>query len=337
MPAAELGEPGIYIAGVDAIAHRVLTSYATELGGSDGKPGAVAQVLGPRTAQVSKHTHSQAWAIAADEHGAGLGPELCTPSFLESEYATIVLPNLVTTREEYLKARRTGRGVSLNRARRNAVWDVIEAYRAAAAADGTTDFEEKSAIAAQVLRNINGRGLADHVLVDEAQDLSPSRLMLLRALAAPGKDDLFIAEDSHQRIYGQPIVLGRYSINIVGRARRLTLNYRTTEQNLRYALGILSGAEYTDLVDEPESTDATGRPGAARSRAPSRRVHSPTNTTSSHTPSVSGSMRRWPPNRSVCWYPPARKANHYHAPSATAGSRSPSSTGTPQDRQGPPR
>ncbi len=180
MPAAELGEPGIYIAGVDAIAHRVLTSYATELGGSDGKPGAVAQVLGPRTAQVSKHTHSQAWAIAADEHGAGLGPELCTPSFLESEYATIVLPNLVTTREEYLKARRTGRGVSLNRARRNAVWDVIEAYRAAAAADGTTDFEEKSAIAAQVLRNINGRGLADHVLVDEAQDLSPSRLMLLR-------------------------------------------------------------------------------------------------------------------------------------------------------------
>ncbi|MFD0449596.1 UvrD-helicase domain-containing protein [Rhodococcus aetherivorans] len=271
--AAELGEPGIYIAGVDAIAHRVLTSFAIELGGADGNPGAVAQVLGPRTAQVSRHTHAQAWAMAAEEHGAGLGPDLCTPSFLEAEYATIVLPNRVTTREEYLKARRTGRGVSLNRARRNAVWDVIEAYRAAAAADGTTDFEEKSAIAAQVLHNINGKRLADHVLVDEAQDLSPSRLMLLRALAPSGKDDLFIAEDSHQRIYGQPIVLGRYGINIVGRARRLTLNYRTTEQNLRYALGILSGAEYSDLDDEPESTEAyrsarrgpKPRPIAARS------------------------------------------------------------------------
>ncbi|NKZ71785.1 UvrD-helicase domain-containing protein [Rhodococcus hoagii] len=120
---------------------------------------------------------------------------------------------------------------------------MIEAYRAAAAADGTLDFEEKSAVAAQALRNLAGEGLADHVLVDEAQDLSPSRLMFLRALAAPGKNDLFIAEDSHQRIYGQPIVLGRYGINIVGRSRRLTLNYRTTEQNLRYALGILSGAE----------------------------------------------------------------------------------------------
>lgn len=254
--AGELGEPGVYIAGVDAIAHRVLAAFGAELGGAGGNPGAVAEVLGPRTSQVNRPTNAQAWTIAADEHGADLPPELRTPSFLEAEYATIVLPNLVTDKQEYLKVRRAGRGVSLNRSRRNGVWEVIEAYRAGAAADGTTDFEEKAAIAAQVMRNVNGKGLADHVIVDEAQDLSPSRLMLLRALAAPGKDDLFIAEDSHQRIYGQPVVLGRYGINIVGRARRLTLNYRTTEQNLRYALRILSGAEYTDLDDEPESTDA---------------------------------------------------------------------------------
>lgn len=254
--AGGLGEPGVYIAGVDAIAHRVLAAFGSELGGAGGNPGAVAEVLGPRTAQVNRPTNAQAWTIAADEHGTDLPPELRTPSFLEAEYATIVLPNLVTDKQEYLKVRRAGRGVSLNRSRRNAVWEVIEAYRAGAAADGTTDFEEKAAIAAQVMRSVNGKALADHVIVDEAQDLSPSRLMLLRALAAPGKNDLFIAEDSHQRIYGQPIVLGRYGINIVGRARRLTLNYRTTEQNLRYALRILSGSAYTDLDDEPESTDA---------------------------------------------------------------------------------
>lgn len=68
----------------------------------------------------------------------------------------------------------------------------------------TLDFEEKAAVAAQVLSNHAGEGLADHVLVDEAQDLSPSRFKLLRALAAPGKNDLFIAKDSHQRIYGRP-------------------------------------------------------------------------------------------------------------------------------------
>ena len=254
--ATDLGAPGIYIAGVDSIATRVLGTFADLLGDSDSGPGPVTQVLGSRSVQVNKRSHKQTWTNAVDGHGGELGSELRAPAFFEAEYATVVLPNLVTTREEFLKVRRTGRGVSLNRARRNAVWDVIEAYRAAAAADGALDFEEKAAVAAQVLCDQVVGGLADHVLVDEAQDLSPSRFKLLRALVAPGKNDLFIAEDSHQRIYGQPIVLGRYGIGIVGRSRRLTLNYRTTEQNLRYALGILSGAEYTDLDDEQESTDA---------------------------------------------------------------------------------
>ena len=67
-----------------------------------------------------------------------------------------------------------------------------------------------------------GQHVADHVLVDEGQDLTPSRWQLLRALAGPQKrpDDLFIAEDSHQRIYGQKVVLSRYGIEIVGLASR---------------------------------------------------------------------------------------------------------------------
>lgn len=78
---------------------------------------------------------------------------------------------------------------------------------------------------------------------------------MLRAAAGEGPDDLFVAEDSHQRIYGPPTVLGRYGIKIVGRSQRLTLNYRTTRQNLRYALTILEGGDYTDLEDEQESAD----------------------------------------------------------------------------------
>ena len=143
--------------------------------------------------------------------------------------------------------------MALNRNRRLAVWDVIASYRAAAAAAGTTDFDEKASIAAAAVT----KPPADHVLVDEAQDLSPCRLMLMRALVAEGPDDLFLAEDAHQRIYGQKITLGRYGIRIVGRARRLTLNYRTTQQNLLYALGILAGEQYTDM-DEEAAVASTG-------------------------------------------------------------------------------
>ncbi|OBG06228.1 UvrD-helicase domain-containing protein [Mycolicibacter sinensis] len=265
--ASDLGESGIYVAGVDAIAHRILATAPQTLAGTDGQPGAVSQVLGARTAQVLKLTGSQAWATAADAHAGELPENLCSAAFLEAEYATVVLPNHITTREEYLKARRTGRGVALNRSRRNAVWNIIETYRAGAAAEGATDFDEKAAIAASVL-NGGGERPADHVLVDEGQDLSPCRLQLVRALAEHGPNDLFLAEDSHQRIYGQRIVLSRYGIDIVGRSRRLTLNYRTTQQNLHYALGILSGEQFTDL-DEQEDTTAGYR---SSRRGPSPKV-----------------------------------------------------------------
>nr|WP_090276605.1 3'-5' exonuclease [Mycolicibacterium komanii]CRL70036.1 UvrD/REP helicase [Mycolicibacterium komanii] len=250
--ASDLGKPGIYVAGVDSIARRIL-ALSTTLGGGNGEPGPVARVLGPRTAEVLKVTQGHAWKAAADQHAGELPDALRAPSFLEAEYSTVVLPNRITTRDEYLKVRRPGRGVALNRARRNALWDIIETYRAGAAAEGSTDFDEKALIAAQVLDG-NGARPADHVLVDEAQDLSPSRLLLVRSLVAPGPNDLFLAEDSHQRIYGQRITLSRYGIHIVGRSRRLTLNYRTTQENLRYALNILSGEEYTNLAEEAETS-----------------------------------------------------------------------------------
>lgn len=256
--AGDLGEPGVYVAGVDAIARRILAvASAADLS------AAVTQVLGVRTPQVLSATPDNAWENAAEQHSAELPPQLRASAFLEAEYATVVLPNHVTSREEYLKVRRPGRGVALNRVRRLAVWDIIASYRAAASAAGSTDFYEKAAIAAATVTTPP----ADHVLVDEAQDLGPCRLKLLRALAAEGPDDLFLAEDAHQRIYGPKITLGRYGIQIRGRARRLTLNYRTTQQNLLYALGILSGEDYTDM-DEEAVVASTGSRSARRGPVP---------------------------------------------------------------------
>jgi hypothetical protein len=62
------------------------------------------------------------------------------------------------------------------------------------------------------------------------------------------------AEDSHQRIYGTRAVLGRYGVAIVGRSQRLTLNYRTTAQNLQYAMTFLEGGDYVDLEGDDDAT-----------------------------------------------------------------------------------
>jgi superfamily I DNA/RNA helicase len=198
-------------------------------------------------------TDRNAWRDAIASDGAGLASELKSSAFFQSEYELVVLPNRVRTFEEYAKVRRPGRRVPLDRNARAAVWSVINSYRLNAGIQGSADFAEAAAIAAEVL-NESGTRPADHVLADEGQDLSPTHWQFLRALAAEGPDDLFIAEDSHQRVYGHRVVLGRLGIKIVGRSQRLRLNYRTTAQNLRYAVSVLTGTEFIDLEEGAEDT-----------------------------------------------------------------------------------
>lgn len=61
-------------------------------------------------------------------------------------------------------------------------------------------------------------------------------------------------------------MLSRYGIATVGRPRRLRLNYRTTEEDLRYALGVLEGAESIDSAEAHESE--TGYRSARRGPVP---------------------------------------------------------------------
>ena len=251
--AAGLAEPGVSVYGIDALASAVLRRAGTEIA-ADAEA-----ILGTATAQVNGRTQSTTWRDAVDAVGEELPTPLRSIQFLTAEYAQIVLPNRITSREAYYKVRRPGRGVALDRAKRAAVWDVIEAYRAQARIAGSVDFAEAATIAGAHLRRVastQGVFVADHVLVDEGQDLGPAHWQLMRALVGEHADDLFIAEDSHQRIYGQRIVLSQFGIRIVGRSQRLTLNYRTTAQNLAYAINVLRGGKYVDLEDAAESSAA---------------------------------------------------------------------------------
>lgn len=262
--ARTLGEPGIFVTGVDAAANAVVSSAAPE-----AVSAAVERVLSlDGNRDVGRRTDEQAaWKEAIEAAGERLPSELRSPIFFAGEYASVVLPGRITTRDDYLRARRAGRGVALGRAQRAAVWDVVAAYRAAGAVEGSLDFGEIAAVAAEIGPAAPGH-LADHVLVDEGQDLTPTQWQFLRSLVAEGPDDLFIAEDSQQRIYGQRVVLGRHGIRIVGRSRRLSLNYRTTEQVLRFASGVLAGTQHADL--DGEVTDGTGYRSARSGPSPKR-------------------------------------------------------------------
>jgi len=168
-------------------------------------------------------------------------------AFYFDEWDHVVQCNDVTSRDSYLTVRRVGRGTPLSRKQRSAVWLVFELYREflddrhqsewADLIRETRLFIEKQALTLPY----------QAVLADEVQDFTRGELKLLRAIAPTGKDTMFVVGDGHQRIYGTPVTLGSCGIEIRGRARRLKLNYRTTEQIGGQAIAILKDLEIDDL------------------------------------------------------------------------------------------
>ena len=245
----KLSEPGVMVSGLDRVARMILQHAGAKI-------SPIAQeVIGQPRGRVLTYPRENVWQEVLTLMGNELPEGLRSADFLESEYELIVLPQRVTTLKQYLRVRRPGRGVALDRSKRAAVWKAMERYRDRSADLGVTSFDEQLALAAAWLDQEAALGTPRpfrHVLVDEAQDLTPAHLQLLRALVEPGPDDLFLAEDSHQRIYGKKITLSHYGIQVRGRSRRLTRNYRTTRQNLDVAFGILDPGTYEDMEGQAE-------------------------------------------------------------------------------------
>lgn len=261
--ADELGDPGLLIRGVDQLA------AAVRARASRGFGDAAAAVFGLNPGQVRTITENGAgWKAAVQAANTGGLGGLGSEGFLSAEYINVVLPARVWSADEYFEIRRPGRRVALDRARRKSLWAVIEEYRDSARSAASLSYAEVAEVAAAWLDLEGERSNArvDHVLVDEGQDLSPSQWNMLRALARPGTNDLFIAEDTHQRIYGSHVVLAHCGIAIVGRSRRLTLNYRTTAENLSFAVRALEDAVFLD--GEGDAADVQGYRSARHGPVP---------------------------------------------------------------------
>lgn len=254
--AKKLGEPGILVAGVDQLILETLTPSFSAFQRGTGPAGrALDLVLGVPQANIKGLTKNyRAWTQALEDV-PDLPDHLRSVAFMQAEYALVILPRKIADFRAYARADRRGRKIPLTRRTRRLVWEVVEHYRAAARVNGTIDYAERAMLAAVLLDEKVREGIerpADHVLVDESQDLNPPQLHFLRSLVREGKNDLFLAEDAHQRIYAYPVTLSHHGIQITGRSRRLRLNYRTTAQNLTYALNLLTGGDLDteDLVFE---------------------------------------------------------------------------------------
>ena len=179
------------------------------------------------------------------------GGEDLMPTFYQDEWLKVVQVNEAYSKEAYVKAPRTGRGVRLDRKKRLAVWEVFEEYQNIMDEKQYRDSESAMYEARLILEKKYPEGMYESIIVDEGQDLSPSAYRLLRALAGEQHDnDLFIVGDAHQRIYRNKACLSKCGVNIKGRSSYLRINYRTTEEIRKYAFALLSGVDFDDLDED---------------------------------------------------------------------------------------
>lgn len=168
-------------------------------------------------------------------------PELgLAPSFYREEWEQVIQPQVITTVSGYFKATRVGRGTRLNRKARMEIWAVFEEYRLLLDENGLREPDDAMRDAFQLLDQ-KGQDLPYcAVVVDEAQDMGHQAFRLIRRIMSgeDGKNDIFIVGDAHQRIYRHRVVLGQCGVNIRGRSRKLRINYRTTEENRRWATSL---------------------------------------------------------------------------------------------------
>lgn len=172
-------------------------------------------------------------------------------TFLKREWEHVILAQSLRTEQEYLAVLRHERGRRLSTRQRKIVWaslsEGLEELRGA----GKWTYPQIADEAARICAA--DTAAHQHVLVDEGQDLRPAHWRLLRNCVAPGPDDLFIASDPNQRIYDRRVSLGGLGIEVRGRSHRLTISYRTSQETLRWAAGVLGGKAADGLDDQPDS------------------------------------------------------------------------------------
>ncbi|BCO31185.1 DNA helicase [Thiohalobacter sp. COW1] len=188
--------------------------------------------------------YKKCWDIALDTKPSD---PMLPKSFYNEEWDRVILPQRITDEKQYLRARRTGRGVPLTRAQRSAIWPVFEELQIQLHQRGLRTSEDATQDAADLLESGNASLPYDAVVVDEAQDMGPQVMRLIRLMVQKSKNDLFIVGDAHQRIYRRRYTLSACGIEVRGRSRRLKINYRTTEEIRRFATAMLEGMKVDDL------------------------------------------------------------------------------------------
>ena len=201
------------------------------------------------------------------------------PQLLLDEFDAFIAGRGIETLDDYLALRRRGGGSGLGRTDRERVFAAFTEYRADLLKRKAYDWPHIRLKALELAEGGAGPRY-DGVIIDEAQDLSAVGMRLLLALdKSESHRHLLIVGDGQQSIYPGGFGLREIGVDIVGRSRVLTANWRNTWSVWTAARAVMEGQEYDDLDedvglrptgDEPEPLNGWLSRRATRAAIPGR-------------------------------------------------------------------
>jgi hypothetical protein len=168
-------------------------------------------------------------------------------SFIWAEWSQIVDAWQVTSWEAYRDVPRLGRKSRLVEPQRATLWKIFsDVLQQLKVAKQTT----LAGVYSHLISKLVAGGVFpyQHIVVDEAQDISVMALRYLATAAGGTPNGLFFAGDSGQRIFQLPFSWKAQGVEVRGRAKNLRVNYRTSHQIRSHA----------DRLLDPEVTDVDG-------------------------------------------------------------------------------
>ncbi|MBW4579588.1 MAG: UvrD-helicase domain-containing protein [Tildeniella nuda ZEHNDER 1965/U140] len=186
------------------------------------------------------------------------------PAYLLEELTEMIDARGIETLDAYRATPRTGRSLPLNKVQRQAIWQLRQHCDRLLADQGMETWAQLRKRALALLQDAPEPLLYDAVIIDEAQDLSPTVLRcLIQLCKAPNR--LFVTADANQSIYGSSFRWSEIheSLKFVGRTGILKVNHRTTQEIGEAAIAYLQEG-MLDEDDKEQLYVHTGPPPAVR-------------------------------------------------------------------------
>ncbi len=188
--------------------------------------------------------------------------------FFEEEIKRVIKGLGLKNVGEYKNVKRYGRKTALKPLQREAVWNVYEAYEQQLSRARLNDWADVAIRTLQTLQKWPFYDFYDDIIVDEAQDLTPVDLRVIRLLIAPAtlstskSNSIMILGDVAQTLYSRVFSWGQIGMQTRVRTATLRKNYRNTRQIAEAAAQLLKQNTLMRSLNQYVDPEWTQRQGS---------------------------------------------------------------------------